>query len=616
MVVGRLLELGARAQRRALIAGVQAGTRRRSRCGAAGSETATGRAASARPSSSASDSRRVLPHLEHPLAPQHRRGAASRGCRGRGRTSARAAARRSGGRRTPASPRTSPPRRWRRASPARFSVGRSAQRAGDRQQRGDAGGVVVRARAPCRATRCRPTSPPTPAVSDRARQHQPPAPGRRRPARPPRRAAYHGQHQRRARVDALEQPGQQPVDPLRQSRDGKKSPTVGASWWASEDDRPLGVRRAHLGDDVRGLALGAAACRRRLRRGGRSSTAAAAAARAERRRRSRAGRAARRRRRAAPAAARQAQRPPVGPVESSSISIRACAPCSASRATSHSAARRSPSRGARAVDRRQRLDLRPAATSPSSHGARVDRCDFAAVAMGTGNLPRAARGRPPLPNMEFMPAGCGLTLFRVWGIRIAVDFSWFFVLFLVILWLSDFYRGRARQLDGGGRPLPPGADQRAALLRLDPAPRARPRLGRRSATGSGSPTSRCGCSAASRGSSATRTPRRPSSRSRSRGRSSRSRSSSISGALGIAFAGGCDFYDAMMVEEGAQISGRARGDRVADEHQPAGAGVQPDPRLPARRRPRRASGRVAGHGRSQQRHAVRGHPGSEVRLGF
>lgn len=39
-----------------------------------------------------------------------------------------------------------------------------------------------------------------------------------------------------------------------------------------------------------------------------------------------------------------------------------------------------------------------------------------------------------------MPAGAGLTLFHVRGIRIAVDYSWFFVLFLVILWLSDFYR--------------------------------------------------------------------------------------------------------------------------------------------------------------------------------
>ena len=38
-----------------------------------------------------------------------------------------------------------------------------------------------------------------------------------------------------------------------------------------------------------------------------------------------------------------------------------------------------------------------------------------------------------------MPAG-GLTLFRVRGIRIAVDYSWFVVLFLIIFWLSGFYR--------------------------------------------------------------------------------------------------------------------------------------------------------------------------------
>jgi Zn-dependent protease len=33
-----------------------------------------------------------------------------------------------------------------------------------------------------------------------------------------------------------------------------------------------------------------------------------------------------------------------------------------------------------------------------------------------------------------------LTLFRIRGIRIGVDYSWFFVLFLIILWLSGFYR--------------------------------------------------------------------------------------------------------------------------------------------------------------------------------
>jgi Zn-dependent protease len=38
-----------------------------------------------------------------------------------------------------------------------------------------------------------------------------------------------------------------------------------------------------------------------------------------------------------------------------------------------------------------------------------------------------------------MPSG-GITLFHLRGIRIGVDYSWFFVLFLVILWLSGFYK--------------------------------------------------------------------------------------------------------------------------------------------------------------------------------
>ncbi|HEX2127905.1 MAG TPA: site-2 protease family protein [Solirubrobacterales bacterium] len=40
-----------------------------------------------------------------------------------------------------------------------------------------------------------------------------------------------------------------------------------------------------------------------------------------------------------------------------------------------------------------------------------------------------------------MPTRAQLTLFRLGGIRIGVDYSWFFVLFLVIWWLSDDYRG-------------------------------------------------------------------------------------------------------------------------------------------------------------------------------
>src|SRR3954454_19990979 len=38
-----------------------------------------------------------------------------------------------------------------------------------------------------------------------------------------------------------------------------------------------------------------------------------------------------------------------------------------------------------------------------------------------------------------MLGGSSITLFHVRGIRIAVDWSWFLVLFLVIFWLSGFY---------------------------------------------------------------------------------------------------------------------------------------------------------------------------------
>jgi Zn-dependent protease len=45
-----------------------------------------------------------------------------------------------------------------------------------------------------------------------------------------------------------------------------------------------------------------------------------------------------------------------------------------------------------------------------------------------------------------MPSGA-FTLFRVRGIRVAVDFSWFIVLFLIIFWLSGFYRDVLNQPD-------------------------------------------------------------------------------------------------------------------------------------------------------------------------
>src|ERR671931_1903148 len=39
-----------------------------------------------------------------------------------------------------------------------------------------------------------------------------------------------------------------------------------------------------------------------------------------------------------------------------------------------------------------------------------------------------------------MPARGAVTLFHVRGIRIGIDYSWFFVLFLIIFMLSDSYR--------------------------------------------------------------------------------------------------------------------------------------------------------------------------------
>src|ERR671923_1309363 len=39
-----------------------------------------------------------------------------------------------------------------------------------------------------------------------------------------------------------------------------------------------------------------------------------------------------------------------------------------------------------------------------------------------------------------MPARGAVTLFHLRGIRIGVDYSWFFVLFLIIFWLSGFYK--------------------------------------------------------------------------------------------------------------------------------------------------------------------------------
>ena len=51
-----------------------------------------------------------------------------------------------------------------------------------------------------------------------------------------------------------------------------------------------------------------------------------------------------------------------------------------------------------------------------------------------------------------MTGGGGVTLFRIRGIRIAVDYSWFVVLFLIIFWLSGFYKDVLNEPQGSSAP--------------------------------------------------------------------------------------------------------------------------------------------------------------------
>jgi Zn-dependent protease len=49
-------------------------------------------------------------------------------------------------------------------------------------------------------------------------------------------------------------------------------------------------------------------------------------------------------------------------------------------------------------------------------------------------------------------SGAGVTLFRIRGIRVAVDYSWFIVLFLLIFWLSSSYRDELNLANGDSEP--------------------------------------------------------------------------------------------------------------------------------------------------------------------
>ncbi len=59
---------------------------------------------------------------------------------------------------------------------------------------------------------------------------------------------------------------------------------------------------------------------------------------------------------------------------------------------------------------------------------------------------------PAASNLRSMAGGGGVTLFRIRGIRIAVDYSWFIVLFLIIFWLSGFYKDVLNEPQGSTAP--------------------------------------------------------------------------------------------------------------------------------------------------------------------
>jgi Zn-dependent protease len=153
-----------------------------------------------------------------------------------------------------------------------------------------------------------------------------------------------------------------------------------------------------------------------------------------------------------------------------------------------------------------------------------------------------------------MPGGGGLTLFRVWGIRIAVDFSWFFVLFLVILWLSDFYRD---VLDSSASAIGPyvlaliSALLFFASILLHELGHARVAL--RHGIGIADITLWMfgGVARLQRDSDTPATEFKIA----IAGPIVTLAIVLLSGAVGVAIAGGSDFRDAMMVERGAQISG-------------------------------------------------------------
>ena len=300
--------------------------------------------------------------------------------------------------RTPAFPRTAPPPRWRRASPAMFSVGRSASAARDRQQGDHAGRVVVgpgtASRAPMSANAsAEPAASTVPSL--RQRRGSPGAAPRPRAAGPPSTGHISGGlvsvRSRNLR--------EAPVDRLRDRRVEERGPSGrrrgGRPGRSSVRRRPGRSRRRRCASAPRQQPAQPAAPA-----GGRSSIAAPRPRRRRARRRARRwprsaaqARRARRRRWRVRAATSRCRGP-------SSTSTLAATPYSASRATQPLGGLALARRRARAVDRRQLLDVARShfSVEPERRGPVA-----VSVAHRRANLSHARRRagvRRPLASLE------------------------------------------------------------------------------------------------------------------------------------------------------------------------------------------------------------------------
>ena len=210
------------------------------------------------------------------------------------------------------------------------------------------------------------------------------------------------------------------------------------------------------------------------------------------------------------------------------------------------------------------------------------------------------------PLYAYHPWQCSedrsIQLGRVFGIRIGVDVSWFFVLFLIIWSLSGLLQ---RPLPGPGHE---GVRARGGRRRCCSSSRScstsSATRSSRSATASRSSGSTCGCSAAWRSWAATPTRRASSSASPWPGRSSRSRSRRSASGSGRRCRAPHTLLEGSRFET-ANLSGHGRRARLPETVNLFVLRLQPDPRLPARRRADRAGDRLEADRRPQPRHPLR-----------